>query len=173
MNFFLKKMTKKQKTKKAPTNLKRSLSRLMAIQIFYQSDFLSNQASLSEIKENLIDNYTLDSEEDLTSYRQKIDEVFLNNLINGAAPDLKQIDEEISQFLKGSWSLEKLDSVALQILRFGAFELKFLSEIPAKVIIGEYVDISASFFDNKKTSFFNATLQNLAQKFRANEFLKN
>ena len=166
-------MTKKQKTKNAPINLKKSLSRLMAIQIFYQSDFLSNETSLNEIKENLINNYILDSEEEPTSYRQKIDEVFLNNLINGVALDLKQIDEEISQFLKGSWSLEKLDGVALQILRFGAFELKFLSEIPAKVIIGEYVDISASFFDKKKTSFFNATLQNLAQKFRANEFLKN
>jgi N utilization substance protein B len=163
-------MTKKQKAKNAPTNRKRSLSRLMAIQIFYQSDFLSNEPSLSEIKENLIDNYVLDSEESPTSYRQKIDEVFLNNLVNGAALDLKQIDEEISQFLKGDQGLEKLDSVALQILRFGVFELKFLPEIPAKVVIGEYVDISASFFDNKKTSFFNATLQNLAQKFRATEF---
>ena len=172
MNFFLK-MTKKQKTKKSPTNLKKSLSRLMAIQIFYQNDFLPNEQSLNKIKENLIDNYALDSEEEPTSYRQKIDEVFLNNLINGAALDLKQIDEEILQFLKGDQALEKLDGVALQILRFGVFELKFLPETPAKVIIGEYVDISASFFDNKKISFFNATLQNLAQKFRANEFLKN
>jgi N utilization substance protein B len=161
----------KQKAKNSPTNHKKSLSRLMAIQIFYQYDFLKRQEKLEQIKESLIENYALNFEENPCSYREKIDENFLNNLITGLDLDVEKIDDEISQFLKEGWSLEKLDDVARQILRLSAFELKFLNDIPAKVIIDEYVDIAASFFDLKRLSFFNATLENLAKKFRAAEFI--
>ena len=68
--------------------------------------------------------------------------------------------------------MEKLDGVARQVLRLGAFELKFIKNIPLKVVIDEYVDIAASFFDSKKITFINATLENLAKKFRAEEFTK-
>lgn len=147
-------------------NKKRSLSRLMAIQIFYQQDFLPEQKSLSEISHDVIENYALSFDEEVSSYRAKIDEEFLNNLISGLTLDVKKIDEAIAEFLQGSWSLDKLDNVMLQILRLGAFELKFMQDIPTNVVIDEYVDIAASFFDEKKTTFANALLDKLAKKFR-------
>ena len=149
---------------------KRSLSRLMAVQIFYQRDFFNNEKSLGEIKEDVIENYLLDFEEETSSYRAKIDEEFLNSLISGMSLNCEKIDEEISQFLKDGWSIEKLDSVMLQVIRFAAFELKFIENIPAKVVLDEYVDLSASFFDEKKVTFVNAVLDGLAKKFRGGEF---
>lgn len=142
----------------------------MAIQIFYQYDFFNRERKLEQIKEELIENYTLNFEENPVSYREKIDESFLNNLLAGLELDVEKIDAEISQFLKEGWSLEKIDDVARQILRLSVFELKFLSDIPAKVVIDEYVDIAASFFDLKRLAFFNAVVENLAKKFRADEF---
>lgn len=167
-------MNQKLKTEKA-THHKRTLSRLMAIQIFYQHNFFGDEKKLTEVKEDVIENYALDFEEDISSYREKIDENFLNNLVAGLELDSKKIDEEISEFLKEGWNLEKLDDVVYQILRLGAFELKFMKDTPLKVIIDEYVDIAASFFDDKKITFVNATLENLAKKFREEEFknLKN
>ena len=159
---------------KIKTTHKRSISRLMAVQIFYQRDFLSgvsdDKKNLSEIKEDVIENYLLDFEENISSYRGKIDEEFLNNLIAGMSLNSQKIDEEITQFLKDGWSLEKLDGVMLQILRFAAFEIKFIQNIPAKVVIDEYVDLCASFFDEKKVTFANAVLDGLAKKNRAAEF---
>ncbi len=156
--------------KRTPTNHKKALSRLMAIQIFYQFDFFNRERKLSEIKEEIIENYLLDSERETKSYRKEIDENFLNNLIAKLEANIAEIDAEISEFLKGDWSLEKLEDVSLQILRVATSEIKFLPEIPAKVIVGEYVDIAASFFDAKKLKFINATLDALAKKFRSTEF---
>jgi N utilization substance protein B len=165
-------MQKKIKTKKVNSNQKRSLSRLMAIQIFYQHNFFGNEKNLDEIKNDVIENYLIDSDENLSSYREKIDSEFLENLLSGIAFDGIKIDTEISEFLKDGWTLAKLDDVTLQILRLGAFELKSMLDAPLKVIINEYVDIAASFFDSKKITFINATLENLAKKFRNEEFKK-
>jgi len=142
----------------------------MAVQIFYQHEFFNRERKLEEIKEELIENYLLDSRHQTTSYRKEIDESFLNILVTGLSLEIATIDAEISEFLKGDWSLDQLEDVTLQILRVAAFELKNLADIPAKVVIGEYVDIAASFFDSKRLSFVNATLDALAKKFRAAEF---
>ena len=161
-------MSKKPKA----LNYKKALSRLMAVQIFYQYDFFNRERKLEEIKEELIENYLLDPELETSSFRKEIDESFLNNLILGLSLDGEKLDAEITEFLKGDWSLDKLEDVSLQILRLAVFELKFLPAIPAKVVVGEYVDIAASFFDKKRLTFINATLDALAKKFRAAEFEK-
>jgi len=163
-------MQKKSKTKKATPNRKRSLSRLMAIQIFYQHNFFGDEKKLEEIKNDVIENYAIDCEENISSYREKIDEDFLNHLISGLALNVETIDAEISPLLKSGWEFENIDEVVKQVLRFGAFELKFTPDAPLKVIINEYVDIAASFFDTKKTTFVNGVLENFAKKFREEEF---
>lgn len=159
-------MQKKLKTKKVNSGRRRSLSRLMAIQIFYQLDFLGDEKKLDEIKNDVIENYAINSEENISSYREKIDEEFLNNLISGLALNIEKIDAEISHLLQKGWEFENLDDVVKQILRFGAFELQFMLDTPLKVIINEYVDIAASFFDSKKVTFVNGLLENFAKKFR-------
>lgn len=155
---------------------KRSLSRLMAIQILYQygffNKFFPGEKTLSEIQKDVIENYTLDSKKNIGSYRDKIDEVFLDSLLAAGIGDVKKIDGEISEFLKDSKDFKKMDEVVKEIMRLGTFELKFMSDIPAKVIIDEYVDIAASFFDDRRITFVNGTLDNLAKKFRAEEFKK-
>ncbi len=145
---------------------KRSLSRLMAVQVFFQYDFFNHQKNLSEIITDVVENYALNSDEDLSSYRQKIDEDFLQNLLVGLEQNYAEIDDEISPLLKEGKTLRELDSVVLNIIRFAAFELKFIEETPAKVAIDEYVDLAASFFDEKKVKFVNAIVENLAKKFR-------
>jgi N utilization substance protein B len=142
----------------------------MAVQIFYQYDFLQQKKSPTEIKNDLIANYTLDFDSEVSTYREKIDKNFLDNLISGMMLDIIKIDGEISAFLKDGWNLEKIDDIARQILRFATFELQFLSKIPARVIIDEYVHIAASFFATKKITFVNGILENLAKKLRLQEF---
>ncbi len=168
-------MNNQQKTKKAkskPVYRKRTLSRLIAIQIFYQFEFYQQKILLDEIKNNVIDNYVLQQEEDVSSYRTKIDLNLLEKLLTAINFGIAEIDHDISGFLKDGWDLEKLPDIMLYILRLGAFELKFMQDIPLKVILGEYVDISASFFEAKKVTFLNATLENLAKHYRAAEFEK-
>jgi len=165
-------MNKKPKINKKILNKKRSLSRLMAAQILFQHDFFEKARNLEEIKEEVIENYALEIEENVSSYRDKIDGDLLNNLITGLALNLQKIDEDITEFLQEGWTIARLEDMTRQLLRLGTFELKFMLDVPLKVAIDEYVDIAACFSEGKKVTFVNATLENLAKKFRAEEFEK-
>ena len=78
----------------------------------------------------------------------------------------------MSAFLKQGWSVDRLDPIMSLILEFATLELMFLSDIPPKVTINEYVNIAASFFDTKRVTFANGILENLAKKFRVDEMIK-
>jgi N utilization substance protein B len=148
---------------------KRSLTRLIAVQIYYQYDFYKEQKEIKEIKDAVINNYLLDENENLSSYQEKIDSNFLENLTSQFS-NIHQFDEEIEELMENNNKLDVLDNVELQIFRLSAFELKYIKNISAKIIIDEYVDIYASFFDEKKINFANAIIDKLARKNRKEDF---
>ena len=51
-----------------------------------------------------------------------------------------------------------------------AFEFIARKDVPAKVVIDEYVDIAHAFFQGDEPSFVNAALDKLAHRKRAPEF---
>ena len=145
----------------------------MAIQIFYQYEFFEKAVALEVLKEDLIDNYVLSQKDAILSFRKKIDINLLDTLLTAVSLDvMAEIDHDIAGFLKDGWDLEKLPDMMLYILRFGAFELKFMKDVPLKVVLDEYVDITACFFEPKKVTFINGALENLSKHYRAEEFEK-
>jgi N utilization substance protein B len=56
------------------------------------------------------------------------------------------------------------------VLRAGAYELACRSDIPARVVTSEYVDVAAAFVDEEETGMVNAVLDQLAHQLRAAEF---
>ncbi len=152
-------------TKQKNKNRKRTLSRLIAVQVLYQYDYHLEKKSYEEIKKDLIENYILNSDDEISSYQDEIDAIFLDKLI--AAPQMfVEIDQELSAFLQKGWSLGSVDKVILQILRLAVFELQMLKDIPPKVVVDEYVGIAASFFDQKKVTFVNAILDKFLDKLK-------
>ena len=55
------------------------------------------------------------------------------------------------------------------MLRAGAYELLARQEIPARVVINEYVDIAHAFFAQKEPKLVNAVLDNVARRLRPDE----
>jgi len=163
---------KDQKNSKALINRKRTLSRLIAIQTFYQFEFYNGEQPIELVKNDLVDNYVIEQEDSVKSFRKKIDLNLLETLLSGIQINLAEIDHEISGLLKDSWDLETLPDIMLYILRFGSFELRYMKDVPLKVIIDEYVDIGASFFETKKVTFLNGILENLSRHYRSEEFEK-
>ena len=150
-------------TKQKNKNRKRTLSRLIAVQVLYQHDFHEEKKSYDQIKKDLIENYILNSDDEISSYQNEIDADFLDKLI--AVPQMfAQIDQYLSAFLQKGWSLNSVDKVMLQILRLAVFELQMLKDIPPKVVVDEYVGIAASFFDQKKVTFVNAILDKFSKQ---------
>lgn len=149
---------------------KKSLSRLMAVQIFYQFEFFEKKVELDKITKDVVENYLLNQDEPISSYEKNINNEFLSNLTQELENNSKNIDKNIEEFLNDPWSIETIDEITLQIIRFGCLELQHYQDTPAKVIIDEYVDIASSFFDDKKVTFVNAILDKIAKQHRKNEF---
>ena len=133
--------------------------------------FYESEKEVEEIINNTIDNYTLELDGEVKSYRNKINLDLLQDLVLGIIPAVDQIDEDIAPLLQEGWNLERLPDVMLLIIRFACFELKFFKDIPLKVIINEYVDVAASFYDGKKITFVNFLMR--MNPFRRNKIIIN
>ena len=84
--------------------------------------------------------------------------------------DQAPLDRAINDSLVAGWPLTRIDSVMRATLRGGAYELKKRRDIPARVVIKEYVDVGGAFFGREESGMINAVLDELARSFRAKEF---
>ncbi len=55
-------------------------------------------------------------------------------------------------------------------MRCGVFELVARRDVPAKVVIDEYVAVAGAFFGGDEPGFINAALDTIARRKRAKEF---
>ena len=74
---------KKNKTldKKNILKRKRTLSRLIAAQTYYQYEFYNEKEDIVKIFNDLVDNYVMIENEEIQSLRKIIDIDFINNLL--------------------------------------------------------------------------------------------
>jgi len=54
-------------------------------------------------------------------------------------------------------------------LRAGAYELRSRKDVPARVVIKEYVDVAGAFFGPTESGMVNAVLDKIAHEERAEE----
>lgn len=139
----------------------------MAVQLLYQQNFLKTAENFDGLKNDLVENYLFCDSQEPTSFADKIDEDFLNNLLAASKADEKKIDSEIIKFLQDEENFLRLDEIMQNVLRLAALELKYIQDTPTKVVIDEYVDIAAAFFPAKKITFVNALIDNLAKNLRS------
>jgi N utilization substance protein B len=85
----------------------------------------------------------------------------------------RQLDPLIDQQLAEGWRLNRVDSILRAVLRSGAFELFMREDVPARVVITEYVDIAHAFFGEDEPKVVNGILDRLARKARAAEFARS
>ncbi len=98
------------------------------------------------------------------------DEEFFVSIVHGVPRLQVEIDRAVAKCLSSDWKLERIDSILRAILRASAFELIERRDVPAKVVIDEYVDVAHAFFQGNEPSFVNAALDKLARRKRAIEF---
>ena len=82
----------------------------------------------------------------------------------------RRLDPMIDAALARGWPLKRIETVLRAILRAGAYELAHRSDVPARVVVSEYVDVAGAFVDEDETGMVNAVLDQLARQLRAAEF---
>jgi len=98
------------------------------------------------------------------------DKVFFADVVKGVLRHQTEVDRAIARGLASGWTLSRIDSILRALLRAAVYELVARRDIPAKVVIDEYVDLARDFFHGDEPGFVNAMLDRLAHAKRATEF---
>ncbi len=97
----------------------------------------------------------------------KEDETFASLIISGTIDHVDEIDKIIESYLSSSWSLERLNKVALAILRTSAYEIMFQKDIDPKISIDEAVHIAKDYGTDDSYKFINAVLDKIGKNERS------
>jgi transcription antitermination protein NusB len=139
----------------------RHAARLAAVQALYQMEM--NGSGAEEVAEEF-------AEHRFGELPVPPDADFFCAIVNGVPPHQEEIDRAIAGALSEKWKLERVDSILRAILRCGVFELVVRRDVPAKVVIDEYVAVAGAFFGADEPGFVNAALDTIAKRKRAPEF---
>jgi len=142
----------------------RSASRLAALQALYQLEMTGNAPD--EVIQEFIE-HRFGSEPEISAAH---DEVFFADVVHGVLRHQIEIDRSIARSLASGWTLARIDSILRALLRAGTYELVARRDVPAKVVIDEYVELARDFFEGEEPGFVNAVLDRLAHRKRAAEF---
>ncbi len=159
---------------KAHPEIDRSSARLVAIQALYEIDMTGVDAGpvLGEFlrqrwKSALA--MATEGEKDLPEMVRP-DGTLLAELVRGVVEKCAELDGIIGPSLSEEWTIERLEVILRAILRAGTLELLTMSEVPARVVINEYVNVAKAFFDDNKPSLVNGVLDKIARVLRVAEF---
>ena len=158
-------MASDARSRTKPAN-QRGAARLAAVQALYQMDV--GGATLPEVLAEF-EVHRLGKEIDGEQYRNA-DAIFFRDIVGGVVNDQRDIDPRLDSALTSGWPLVRIDATLRAILRSGAFELTRRKDIPARVVISEYVDVANAFFEGEVPSIVNAVLDVYARQVRPAEF---
>lgn len=143
----------------------RRAARLAAVQAMYQMELTGLDAEV--VAQEFID-HRFSRNSELTACGVP-DEALFGDIVRGVPHRQTEIDRAIAACLTADWKLSRIDSILRAILRAAAYELIARPDIPAKVIIDEYLDVTHAFLDGDEVGFVNAALDRLARSKRAGE----
>lgn len=93
-------------------------------------------------------------------FTYSFDETQVSDKIAHLIEHKESIDATIAAAAR-EWPIEKISRVDLAILRLAIYELQFVNEAPAKVIIDEAVELAKSFGNDNSPKFINGVLGNV------------
>jgi len=146
-------------------SLSRSRARLAAVQALYQMDLAETDlnAVIEEFKAHRLGPGAEDE-----AFVGADREHFVR-VLEGVVQCQRQIDPLVDSQLAVGWRLARIDSIVRAILRAAAFELMEVPEVPARVVISEYVEVAHAFFEGEESKVVNGVLDGIARKLRPGE----
>ena len=149
---------------RAAPQLPRSAARLAAVQAIYEMEVTG--AAAESILDNFLGQRWPRSGAVETLPPPDLD--LLRRLIEGVEMHGADLDSAIDAVLEARQGMARIELLLRAILRAGAYELRAMPEIPAKVIINEYINLGHAFYASGEPALVNAVLDRLAARYRDN-----
>ena len=138
----------------------RGAARLAAVQALYQMDVgrQTLEDTLSQFSAVHLGR-EIEGEEYLPA-----DADFFRQIVTGVIKSQLDIDPTIDKSLSNDWPVGRIDATLRAILRAAAFELLRRRDIPAGVVISEYVDIAKAFYEDDAPALVHGVLDTIARQ---------
>ena len=145
---------------------RRGAARLAAVQALYQMDIAGTGVNeiLAQFESHWIGR-EVEGEQYLPA-----EAAFFRDVVTGVLREQRTLDPLIDEILSQGWPLKRIEAILRAVLRAGAFELGHRRDVPARVVVSEYVDVANAFVERDETGMVNAVLDQLARQLRAAEF---
>src|SRR5262245_24455987 len=121
-----------------PKANRRGASRLAAVQALYQMDIAGT--GLNEILAEF-ESHWLGREVEGEQYLPA-EAAFFRDVVTGFVAEQRRLDPVIDAALAEGWPLKRVEMILRAVLRAGAYELDKRRDIPARVIVSEYVGVA-------------------------------
>lgn len=147
---------------------RRGAARLAAVQALYQMDIAGTPLHdiLADFERHWIGR-EIEGEQYLPAEAS-----FFREIVTGVVADQRRLDPLVDHALASGWPLKRVEAILRSVLRAGAYELDKRHDIPARVVISEYVDVASAFVDRDETGMINAVLDQIAHQVRPVEFAR-
>jgi len=148
---------------------RRAAARLAACQALYQMEVADKGAPevLAEFEAHWI------GQEVEGDVYNEAETEFFRDIVSGVQKDQYTIDQGINATLAQGWPLKRIEALMRAILRAAYYELCSRADVPARVVIIEYVDVAGAFYGRDEAGMINAVLDQLARLTRPREFISN
>lgn len=147
------------------TGRRRTAARLAAVQALYEMDVADASAD-TVIGAMLKDRWLKSvSDPDIA----EVDEAHFTEILRAVATRSEALDLALNASLAERMRIERLEVLLRAILRAGAYELSARMDIPASVIINEYLDVAHAFYSGKEPGLVNAVLDRTARQMGRDE----
>ena len=130
---------------------KRRKGRVFALQMLYQS----------EVGKDSPENVILDFKQKYKKENEALE--FASMLVKGTFENKDRIDNLLKQKAE-HWTLERMNAIDRNILRFAVFELIFCEDIPYNVSINEAIEIAKKYGTDESGKFVNGILDKIKKE---------
>ncbi len=130
----------------------RRISREAAFQTLYSLNLTGDNFSL--VRERLASMVEIPESEDILTHRL---EAFGSRILEAFLENRDQVEETLENSLD-KWDPDRLTKTDGALLRLGITELLYLTDVPPKVVINEYIELAKRYGDKESPSFINGIL---------------
>lgn len=128
----------------------------------FEDDDTSKTENGSEVKYCLMDKQ-LELFEGLAADKKNEVFTFSKLLVKGTLEHIEEVDGLIKSHLSPKWTIERINKVALAVIRMSVYELLYQKDTAASIVIDEAVEIVKDYGTDESFKFTNAILDNISK----------